>query len=47
MILMLIYYLMGKEIAGSCNSNDSDTDVDILFDENKSNNSVEDINSNR
>ena len=35
--------LIEKEVAGSCSSNDSDNDVDI-FDKNKSNNSVEEIN---
>ena len=39
--------LIEKEVAGSCRSNDSDTDVDIIFDENTSNNSVEEINCNK
>ena len=39
--------LIEKEVAGSCSSNDSDTDVDIIFDENTSNNSVEEINRNK
>ena len=30
--------LKEKEVAASCSSNDSDTDVDIIFDENTSNN---------
>ena len=30
--------LIEKEVAASCSSNDSDTDVDIIFDENTSNN---------
>ena len=38
--------LIEKEVAGSCRSNDSDTDVDIIFDENTSNNSVEETNCN-
>ena len=38
--------LIEKEIAGSCSNNDSDTDVDITFDENANNNSVEEINCN-
>ena len=38
--------LIEKEVAGSCRSNDSDTDVDI-FDENTSNNSVEERNCNK
>ena len=38
--------LIEKEVAGSCSSNDSDNDVDI-FDKNKSNNSVEEINCNK
>ena len=37
--------LIEKEIAGSCSSSDdTDTDVDIVFDKNTSNNSVEEIN---
>ena len=39
--------LIEKENVGSCSSNDSDTDVDILFDENTSNNSVVKINCNK
>ena len=35
--------LIEKKVTGSCSSNDSDTDVDIIFDENTSNNSVEEI----
>ena len=30
--------LIEKEVAASCSSNDSDTEVDIIFDENTSNN---------
>ena len=30
--------LIEKEVAASCSSNDSDSDVDIIFDENTSNN---------
>ena len=33
--------LIEKEVAGSCSSNDSDTDIDVIFDENAS---VEDVN---
>ena len=36
--------IIKKEVAGSYSSNDSDTDVDIIFDENTKNNSVEEIN---
>ena len=39
--------LINKELAGSCSSNDSDNNVDIIFDKNKSNNSVEEINCNK
>ena len=39
--------LIKKELAGSCSSNDSDNNVDIIFDKNKSNNSVEEINCNK
>ena len=38
--------LIEKEIAGSCSTNDSETDVDITFGENTNNNSVEEINCN-
>ena len=36
--------LIEKEVAGTCSSNDSDTDVDVIFDENKN---TEEINCNK
>ena len=39
--------LIEKEVTGSCRSNDSDTDVDVRFDKNTINNSVEEINCNK
>ena len=39
--------LIEKEVASGCSSNDSDTDVAIIFDENTSSNSVEEIKCNK
>ena len=39
--------LIEKEVASGCSSNDSDTDVAIIFDENTSSNSVDEINCNK